>query len=85
MISINVRKSHFCLVSLLFHLIRSHKTLRDFKCSKEKTRREMDAANRVAQMGMARKLDFIKKKYQFVSRAIRTSVKSIKVAKKIKK
>lgn len=40
MIAIDMSESHFCLIRLLFHLIGPHKTLRDFKRSKEKTRRE---------------------------------------------
>jgi hypothetical protein len=64
-IAVNVRESHLRLIRLLLHLIRSHKTLRDFKRSKGKTRREMDAANDVARMRMAENWFSSKGKCQF--------------------
>lgn len=49
-ISIDMCKSHLCLIRLLLHLIWSHKTLRDFKCSKKRQEEKWTRANNVAQM-----------------------------------
>lgn len=40
-ITINMCKTHLTFISLFLHLIRSHKTLRDFKYSKKENERTM--------------------------------------------
>lgn len=72
-ITVDVRKSHLGLVRLLLHLIRTHKTLRDFKRSKERQEKKW-TQQQVAQSGMA--IGFRKENSNF--KAIHTSVKSIK-------
>lgn len=47
-VSIDVCKAHLRLVGLLLHLIRSHKTLRDFKRSRKDKRKGGREASRVA-------------------------------------
>lgn len=63
-IAIDVREPHLRLVRLLLHLIGPHKTLRDFKRSKERQEKKMDAANKLHKWEWP--LEFQVKKIQFM-------------------
>lgn len=79
-ISIDVCKTHLSLICLFLHLIGSHKTLRDFKRSKEK--QEEKWTQQTSCTNGNGHWSFVKKISNLLS-AIHTSGKSIKVCQTI--